>query len=149
MILDIIENTFLYDGLGPRIAAGLEWLCETDLAELEPGRYEIRGDECYALVMNYETRPKEQGAWEAHRKYIDIQHIISGTELMGYAHIEGLNASTDYDEAKDAIILTGSGDFLTVSAGGFVIFYPHDAHMPSISAGSPQPVKKAVIKVRV
>jgi len=37
--------------------------------------------------MEYQTKPREQGIWEAHRKYIDVQYMIQGSELMGWASI--------------------------------------------------------------
>ena len=47
----------------------------------ENGRYELSGG-AYANVSTYKTAPKEEKAFEAHRKYIDIQMIIRGNEIF-------------------------------------------------------------------
>lgn len=149
MIFDILKNASLYYGLGERMKAGLQWLENADPNALEPGRYDILGDDCYALVMTYDTKLPEQASWEAHRRYIDIQYIASGAERMGYANLAALATTVPYDESKDAELLKGVGDFVTAGAGTFVVFQPEDAHMPSVAVDSPAPVKKAVVKVLV
>lgn len=149
MIFDVIKNAHWYYGAGHRIEKGLRWLQTTDIAKLEPGRHEIDGDDCFALVMNYETKLLEQGAWEAHRKYLDIQYVASGTEKMGYANIGSMQTSVEYDETKDLMFLKGEGDFLVMRPGSFGIFGPEDVHMPAMALDAPRPVKKIVVKVRV
>jgi len=52
-------------------------------------------------------------------------------------------------QGQDVASLAGDGNFLTVSAGMFVIFFPQDAHMPYLAAAAPGPVRKIVLKVRV
>jgi YhcH/YjgK/YiaL family protein len=47
------------------------------------------------------------------------------------------------------MLLQGDGDYVTVGAGSFVIFFPEDAHMPCMAAGEPAKVKKVVVKVAV
>lgn len=149
MIIDTLTNADLYRHLSPRIEAGLDYLRSTDISRLDPGRHEIDGANLYVMVQRYETKPLETGKWEAHRKYIDIQYVASGMEKMGYANLETLTVTQAYDEANDYLLLRGEGDFLTVRAGTFVLFAPADAHMPSMAINRPQPVVKAVVKVRV
>ena len=149
MILDNIKNASLYSGLNPRIEAALEWLQSQDFSQLEPGKIDIKGDELYALVNEYNTSKKEERFWEAHRKYIDIQFIVSGSEMMGYAGIDTLTPSSQYDEEKDFCKLDGDGSFVIAKAGTFAIFYPQDAHMPNLIFGSSEPVKKVVVKVLI
>jgi len=149
MIIDHISNIQMYTELGGRIAAALRYLAETDFSALEPGKYDIDGNNIYAIVQQYETKPAETGKWEAHRKYIDIQYIVSGSELMGYAHINNLTVSEDYNGEKDCLFLTGSGSMLHCKPGTFVLFAPHDAHMPCLADGTPAMVKKVVMKILV
>jgi biofilm protein TabA len=68
---------------------------------------------------------------------------------MGWAPLDALSVRTPYDEQKDLTILDGCGDFFTLRQGMFVIFFPNDAHMPSLAIDSPQMVNKIVLKVRV
>ena len=54
------------------------------------------------------------------------------------------------EQLIDYFVLAGPGPyFFTVPAGTFAIFWPHDGHMPDVALKSPQPVKKAVVKVLV
>lgn len=147
MILDSLKNAHLYTNVSERIALGLKYLQETDLASLEPGKYEIDGTNVYAAVSAYDSRALEQGKWEAHKKYIDIQYIVSGAERMFYSNISNMEEATEYNETKDVLFYKGNGDALTVNAGYFAIFFPEDVHMPNIAVDAPAPVKKVVVKI--
>lgn len=147
MIIDTLENARLYYKLGGGIRAALEYLEKTDFSKIAPARYEIDNDRLYALVQEYETKPKAHGVWEAHRRHIDVQYVAEGVETMGCAHIGNLTVRQEYSHEKDYELLSGKGDFFTARAGMFVVFFPHDAHMPSLARGAPAKVKKAVVKV--
>ncbi|MDH4266230.1 MAG: YhcH/YjgK/YiaL family protein [Deltaproteobacteria bacterium] len=148
MIIDGMKNASMYLGINKRLATAFHYLQNPDLAKLEPGKYEIEGTNVFALVQRYETKPREKGRWEAHRRHIDIQYILEGEELFGYSTLENCQAG-EYDELKDFLSLAGEGDFFVVRAGTFVILAPQDVHMPGIALSSPQPVKKVVVKVSV
>jgi YhcH/YjgK/YiaL family protein len=149
MILDELRNAPLYRSISPRMAQALDFLQKTDFARLEPGRRAVQGEEVFALVLALETKPKGAAIWEAHRRYIDVQYVFEGAERMGRADVRALKPSGEYDAEKDLLKLKGRGDFFTVPAGTFVIFWPHDAHLPDVALKAPQPVKKAVVKVLV
>ena len=148
MIIDQLKNSSLYFDISKNIGAALRYLRDTDLSNIKPGRYEIDGSNIYAMKQKYETKLKENGIWEAHRHYIDVQFIIKGTELIGYANIEYLKAG-EYDNVKDMLPLYGDGVYFEAGAGTFVILMPQDAHMPGIAVSTPQSVEKIVLKVRV
>ena len=137
MIIDSLKNAKFYYALGERIAKGLKFLEENDLSQFENGKYEIEGDELFVSVQDYETKPLEQGKFEAHRKYLDIQFLIKGSERLGFGKTQDFQPVTDYDEQKDIVFLDGD----------FLIFAPSDAHMPCIAVDTPAYVKKAVVKV--
>lgn len=149
MIIDHIDNAAIYDGVAPRLTAALAYLRDTDFAGMELGRYDIDGDAIYAMVQAYTTKDVSKGMWEAHRRYIDVQYVVSGNERMGYANLDGLTVSKAYEEEDDYLLLEGDGDFLTMPAGTFIILGPQDAHMPQIAAGTPCEVSKVVVKVAV
>ena len=148
MIIDQLKNVSWYFGMNEKLTRALQYLQNTDLSGIGQGKYEIDGFDGYAIVQQYETRPKEKGLWEAHRRYIDIQYVVSGTELIGYANLNHMKAG-DYDEVKDLLPFQGDGDFFVVREGTFVILTPQDAHMPGIAVSTPQLVKKVVLKVCV
>jgi biofilm protein TabA len=148
MILDQLSNASFYYRLHERLARGLRYLQECDSTSTAPGRYAIDGDQIFALFQEYNTKPREGGLWEAHRKYIDIQYVAQGVELMGYANLSQMRTEP-YDEARDFVPVFGDGLFVPMPAGTFVILAPQDAHMPGIAPGTPLPVRKIVVKVAV
>jgi YhcH/YjgK/YiaL family protein len=146
MIFDKLANAKIYLGMNQRLAAALEYLRATDFSHVAPGKYEIDGNNVYALVQEYQTKPMH-GRYEAHRKYIDVQFMFAGEEIMGYANLQDLKVTEEYIESKDALFLAGEPNLLRMKPGMFAIFYPEDAHIPGLMVNSPQPVKKVVMKV--
>ena len=149
MIVDRVQNAELYFGLGHRMETALKALRSPDLLRAAAGRYELAGEDVFALVQHYDTKPHELGKWEAHRRYADVQYVVSGVETMGHSFVSDMKVTQEYDEKTDLVFFAGPGNMITVSAGMFAIFYPHDAHMPTLAAGAPAGVHKIVVKVRV
>jgi YhcH/YjgK/YiaL family protein len=149
MIIDVLANAEMYAKLNSRIELGLNFLKTNNFLTMEPGKYEIDGKNVFALVQTYQTKPKDSGVWEAHRRYIDIQYVAEGIERIGYTNLNTLTVSQPYDTENDFELFKGHGDFLTVNAGTFAIFAPQDAHMPGIAIQEPAQLKKVVVKVLV
>ncbi len=150
MILDVLENNARYSKLHPGFAKAFAFL-ESAQKELPPvGRYDLDGDAVYALVQQYDTIPAEDTKWEAHRKYIDIQFIHSGSEIISWDTIGNLPEGEEYNETKDAYLYKAAGKSpLELEAGSFAIFYPEDLHRPKELCHAACPVTKIVIKVRI
>ena len=146
---DNIKNAKNYYYLGERFQKGFEYLLNTDLNNLSNGKYEIDGENIFVSVQDYTSKLPEEGKFEAHKKYADIQYIIKGEEKIGFGNIKNFKPSTFYDEKNDIIFLEGHGDFVKLSKGKFAVFMPQDAHMPCICTGTPEYVKKAVVKVKL
>ena len=150
MILDRLEHSVHYAPLGRRFAAGFAYLRETDLVNLADGRYEIDGNNVFAIAQTYDAKPQAEGRWEAHRNHADIQFVVTGSERMGVVPLEVMTVESPYDSEKDVEFYRGDGGkFFEVTAREFAVFYPHDVHMPSLAIAKPQTVKKVVIKVRL
>jgi YhcH/YjgK/YiaL family protein len=148
MIADRLVNAQRYTGLGPRVARALEFLEHTDLDAIADGRHEVDGANVFALVQRYTSKLEAEGFWEAHRRYADLQFVVAGEERIGYGPRERFTG-TGYDAEKDFEILTGSGDFLALEAGGFVLLWPGEVHMPQVAVAAPAPVTKVVVKIRM
>jgi biofilm protein TabA len=127
------------------------FLKDNDLAKLEVKRYDIDGDNLFATISEYTTKNDDAANFEAHRKYIDIQYMISGTELMNIAPLETVTKIlVPYDEQKDI-------EFMSVknivnhraSSDNFFIFFPDDAHRPGMKDGANTMIRKVVIKLKV
>jgi biofilm protein TabA len=151
MILDTLPLWRCYAAVNPRLARGFEFLQKLP-ADPAIGRHEIDGDAVYALVQRYQTRPVEQMQFEAHRRYIDIQYLASGREVIQWAALESLgDATKPYDAVTDAALFALTPDMLPVQmrAGQFAILFPDDAHAPCCAWGDPADVLKVVVKVAV
>ena len=143
MLIDHINNASHYDKLSPRIQRAFDYIRQTDLLNIDCGRYEIEGEKLFVIVQEYVTKPVQEGRWESHRRYIDLQYVIRGIERIGYANLSRLSLG-EYDANKDISFHSGNGDFLTLPEGTFMLLLPEDAHMPGIALDGPAMVKKAV-----
>jgi YhcH/YjgK/YiaL family protein len=105
----------------------------------------------YAVEMAYQTKTRSEGFFETHRKFIDIQVIVAGEEAMEVEQADRLAVTLPYDEGKD-LIKYGDSDspsVLRTRTGDVAVFWPADAHMPSLAVGHPSLVRKTVVKVPV
>jgi len=150
MVIDTLQNAALYENLGKHFSKAFNYLKTTDFMKMDAGRYVVDGDQIFAMVSEYETRDASQEKQEAHRQYIDIQYMVSGTELMGVTPLTNQQPSKEYSDEQDYLLFDESPSFFAkVEAGMFIIFFPSDLHMPCISAEPPTRVKKVVMKVHV
>ena len=125
------------------------FLRDHNLDSLPKGKYLIGGDNVTASVTEDPSKDFDKTNWESHRKFIDVQCIISGEEKMGVWPVAGATVTKEYDEKRDAANYTATGKFYIAGPGEFFIFFPADAHRPNITPGGNKVVKKIVIKVRV
>ncbi len=149
MIKNSLKYTKNYYNLSEKIKLGLEFLENHDLKSMENGKYEILSDDVFINVQEYNSKPEQDGKWEAHRKYIDIQVLIKGSEKIGVGEIQDFTTTEAYDEERDVEFLTTNApqQFITMRENDYIILYPYDVHMPQISIDKPSAVKKAVVKV--
>lgn len=139
-----------YNYLEDKFLAAYKWLEDTDIAALPVGSYPILGDTVVANIQEYTSIKWEEGSFETHEKFFDIQYVVSGREQFGVCKREGLIVKTRNEE-NDLIFyeepaLSGS---VLLEAGDLIVVAPEDAHKPRIQADGPEPVKKVVVKVAV
>lgn len=151
-INDIVTQNILAD----KIKAGLEYLIglNSNFLSGKPAGYaekvEICGEEVYAIHQVNNTKPASLARFEAHRKYIDLQYIWEGEEIISVTSPDNLKAIIPYDEQKDIVFYEYfRSSFLIMKPGMLAIFYPCDAHAPGIAFKKQQLVSKTVVKVRV
>lgn len=140
-----------YDYLEERFKKGYEFLRTTDLKALPLGRVDIDGDALFASVQEYTTMPAETCKYEAHNRYFDIQYIVEGEELFGYAKRADLEEEAPYNEDDDMVLFLepAQGGYVYLKAGDCAVVAPEDAHKPRCVAGTPCKVRKIVLKVQV
>lgn len=146
MILDTLENGARYQPLHEAFGKAFAFLSDPALAGLPPGRHAIDGDRLFAIVSDGPGRRREEAPLEVHRRYVDIQYVLSGTDEMGWAPAAACAPpAVPYDPDKDIAFLPDRPSaWISVPAGSFAIFFPEDAHAPLVSEGI---VRKVVVKI--
>ena len=114
------------------------------------GKYELEGG-AYVSVQEYTTKARSEAKYEAHKKFIDIQLILSGRELIAVTPIEKMEIKDEYNETKDVMFFQHNDECTdyVLEAGDFLILYPQDVHMPGVCINERSLVRKIVVKVPV
>ncbi|MBS1916912.1 MAG: YhcH/YjgK/YiaL family protein [Bacteroidetes bacterium] len=126
--------------------AAFAFLRNVNLEELKPGRYPIIGEQVFASVTEAPSHNKEDVKWESHKNYIDLQYIIRGKELIGVADTSKAVIIKPY--TVDVINYNAEGKYYTGEQGEFFLFFPNNAHRPTIKIDGYDVVKKIVIKIQ-
>lgn len=132
------------------LGLGLKWLEENELNELEPGYHKIDGERVFAIVTVINTRPEVEAKFEVHHRYSDIQVVIEGAEVIGWADREMLDESGLFDDEKDVGFYERLASFtrLQMTPGLIAVFRPGEAHMPLLHPTDELvSVRKVVVKV--
>ncbi|MFA5462166.1 MAG: YhcH/YjgK/YiaL family protein [Sulfurimonas sp.] len=150
MIVDKLENSHKYP-FGEAWKKAFEFLNSLS-SETEDGKYEIQGEDIYAIVMSYETILRSDAMLESHKKYTDIQATLRGVEGFECHYRDSLIVRDPYDAQKDIEFYETEArahSLLNISVGYFAMFFPHDAHMPCLAVGiKKEHIKKVVIKIK-
>lgn len=123
-----------------------EFLRSHDLSNLSPGKYPIAGDSAFVSVTFGPEKEFEATKWESHRKYIDIQYISKGKEKIGVADVANATVTNPYNEARDVANYSAEGEYFIADPSSFFVFFPQDAHRPSIKVEEGD-VRKVVVKI--
>lgn len=152
MIVSDLKCLGRQGAMPPGFEKAVEFLGRPGIQGLPDGKYEIDGERVFAIAQRYDTAPAAEPSFEAHRKYIDLQFIASGTETICWAPFGRMVATGPYDEGKDVCFGTvplRERSAVSLQAGQLAVFYPEDAHAPRLAAGAPCRVLKIVVKVSV
>lgn len=146
MIVDLIENLSEYICLNPKLANGLEKLNEVETEYHK--RFDFDGG--YLFFQKGITTLIDEGTFEAHIKYIDIQIVLSGSEYVAWAPINELAVDVEYNAEKDVVRLNGDPKtIMKIDKGMSYIFQPHDGHKALKHINEATTYNKAVIKVEI
>lgn len=149
MILDSLSNLRLYRTVHPLLPVVSEFIFGHDCGELEPGKISL-GHGITVGTNEYFTTAPESCRLECHRKFVDLQLVLSGVEEIGYACSGNCSPLTPYDREKDVEFFTGIMNRITLQPGLFALFFPQDAHMPGLVSGAAGcSVRKMVAKIPV
>lgn len=148
MILDQLSQADQYAAIHPGFAAAFQFLRTLDLTGLAEGRHEIDGDRMYLVVNRTQGRGRTGATFEVHRRYIDIQLAVSGTDEMAWRPLaDCTQPKAPFHQEHDYCLFNDPAEtWVTVHPGSFAIFFPQDVHAPLGGEGD---LVKAVIKVAV
>ena len=147
MILDKLTAAQAYRGIHPRLDGVLDRLNEAFLATVGPETMELEGDKLYVTRFTYETLPREETFFEAHKRYLDVHLMVQGEERVELASPGGL---TLFEHQGDFYAYRGEAEqSLVLRPGSFLVVFPEDAHRIKIQVNGPETVSKVVFKVLV
>ncbi len=153
MIFDHINNWESLP-LTPALREAFQFIRSLNaLSEL--GDYPLRGESVFARVLEYETKPSDKALCEAHRRYVDIQSTLRGSEDIEWFYGPDLDISQPYDPEKDVELYRKPAAVpaarISNVPGVFTLLHPTDAHSPGITSpgASSAAVKKVVVKIEV
>lgn len=148
MIFSTLSQSDRYAALHPLFGRAFDYIRDTDLYALAPGRYHIVGDDLIAIVEHVSGRTKEMARLEAHQRYIDIQLVLEGDEQMGWKPLaDCYNPVSEHSVERDIrFFLDAPASWIAVPADHFCIFFPEDAHAPLVGNG---PIRKVIFKIAV
>lgn len=148
MIVDHINNASKYFKVHHLFEIAFDFLSKTNFTNLDSGKYTIERDECFAIVNRYKTKRVSESFAESHKKYIDIQFVVSGEENIGWGFINDFE-NLDYNSENDLQKHSGDLNFIALKPRQFAILFPDDVHMPGIIKEEPMDIIKVVVKVAV
>lgn len=153
MIYDSLDQVHRYEDLHAGFKKAFEFLRTLD-ERAEEGRWVIDGDAVYAGVDRYLTRTLGETLFEAHRRYADVQVVLSGRETLLWSPLQGMEGAElvrPFELEKDVMKWGLAQEYVGVPLfpGRFVILFPEDAHAPGVQAvlGEAEEVLKVVVKV--
>ena len=116
------------------------------LTDYEAKTYPLSGGNRFFVAVGTTKAPDVA---EAHRQYLDIQYIVKGKEVMGWADLATCKLEGEFNEAKDVGKYSGDFQYITIPEGYCYVAFPEDAHMPGRHLDVPNDFVKVVVKLKV
>ena len=152
MIVGKLVDLYRYKGISKNIDTAIDYIQNNDLMALPKGKTIVDGDNVYINRDTYVARPLEECFFENHKKYIDIQIVLKGQEVIGYTHITNpdLKVTSPYNPDKDVkkYNYNPKGAVFFTLEEGFALVYTEDAHLAKCKAND-EIVEKVVVKVKI
>ncbi|MFM2090013.1 MAG: hypothetical protein RLZZ127_502 [Planctomycetota bacterium] len=154
MILCPVAHLARYQSLNPRFAAVVAFLKERRHEGLAEGKHPIDGEDLFIIIEQGTAKDRAVRRFEGHRAYIDIQVNLEGGETMDWTSVLGLTVEDDFKPDGDIRFFASQEvehTRLRVEPGMAAVFFPEDAHRPSLpyADDQPEPYRKAIFKVRI
>ena len=148
MITDSLSNCAMYETVHKDFKKVFEALRKIATGN-ETEKVVLDEDNVWINAPASAVIPEESRMFEAHRDFIDIHYILSGSETFGYANVDALTITKEYDKEADYELLDGEKSLLILNAGDFCITFPQDAHIPYFQKHGEEDLVRAVAKIRL
>lgn len=148
MIVDTLDTFAAHTSTHPLFGQAFDFLINTDFSKIDPGTFVLVEGKLTATLMDVTGKQPEEAKLEAHRRFIDIQLVVDGSDTMGWSPLASCSHEVaGYDAEKDVVFYSDPvSTYIKVHPGQFVVFYPTDVHAPCIGEGT---IRKVVVKVLV
>ena len=158
MIITNVNNEIQNKSLAKDIRFCIEFAKknENKILSLVNGSYDVGYNNIKMNLGKYFTKSENEKFWESHKKYLDVQIMINGTEKVAINDIRDMEVKS-FDEEKDLTILEGDKAFdIIMKTGDVLVFFPNDVHKPELNvsenddSGSRRKiVTKVVFKIEI
>lgn len=149
MIYDNLKNIGNYLGIHPHLDTAIHYIMENDLNRFPLGRVEIDGDNVFLNVMEAQAAPERVQKYEFHKKYMDIQIDVIGTEIIQIGSREGMQVLSYGEDTDFGVVSCGTAVSCTMGPGNFIVCMAREPHRPGVAARDDLGLRKAVFKVRL
>lgn len=150
---DINKINDLLPYVSLRLGKALAYLRDTDFENLPDGEIEIEGRNIYATLNTYKTEPRCLKKPEAHKKYIDVQFLIKGTEIIGVSPLQDdSKVLENYEIDRDLLFYENdvTEKSYILKEKELMVIFPWELHIPGCDVeGYSNTVRKLVIKVKI
>ena len=135
MIITNVNNEIQNKSLAKDIRFCIEFAKknENKILSLVNGSYDVGYNNIKMNLGKYFTKSENEKFWESHKKYLDVQIMINGTEKVAINDIRDMEVKS-FDEEKDLTILEGDKAFdIVMKTGDVLVFFPNDVHKPELN----------------
>ena len=152
MIITNVNNEIQNKSLAKDIRFCIEFAKknENKILSLVNGSYDVGYNNIKMNLGKYFTKSENEKFWESHKKYLDVQIMINGTEKVAINDIRNMEVKS-FDEEKDLTILEGDKAFdIIMKTGDVLVFFPNDVHKPELNVSENDDsgnIRKIVTKV--
>ena len=105
----------------------------------------------FGLEQTYKTQGPAGPKFETHKKYIDIQLMVEGSEFMEIGTLVEFEVSEAYSPERDVMFYHPRNPVSSVllKPTTIAIYFPEDVHRGGLWVGSEGQVRKVVVKIPV
>ena len=152
MIITNVNNEIQNKSLAKDIRFCIEFAKknENKILSLVNGSYDVGYNNIKMNLGKYFTKSENEKFWESHKKYLDVQIMINGTEKVAINDIRDMEVKS-FDEERDLTILEGDKAFnIIMKTGDVLVFFPNDVHKPELNVSENDDsgnIRKIVTKV--